>query len=262
MKKFENYTLVSDLDGTLLSDDGTVSKKNIDAIEYFENNGGKFTVATGRTVDRTFFLNDYLNLDLPAIFSNGASIANLSNKEIIWKKNIDDCVKEVVYDFYQKHKDFGLIIFSDKNDYFINPEIYKNLNPDLSGFNFSVNKVEDIKTPYYKVVIISETNILDYLNNEYEKYLDKIYFTRSNTYFYEIMDRSICKGKAVDKLKEICDIKNNKIIAVGDNLNDIDMIEYADIGVAVCNGCDELIKKADISVTRDNAIYNLIEKLS
>lgn len=262
MKKFENYTLVSDLDGTLLSDDGTISNKNIEAIEYFRKNGGKFTVATGRTVDRTFFLNDYLKLDLPGIFSNGATIATLSNKDVIWEKNIDDCVKKVVYDFHKKHEDYGMIIFSGKNDYFINPDIYKSIKGDFSGFNPSFSKVEDIKTPYYKVVIISKNNIIDYLNKEYTKYLDKIYFTKSNTYFYEIMDRSVCKGNAIDKLKEVCNIKKDKIIAVGDNINDIDMIEHSDIGVAVLNGCDELIKKSDISVTRNDAIYSLMEKLS
>lgn len=51
MKKiFDGYTLVSDMDGTLINSNKEISKENLDAIKYFVNNGGKFTVATGRMV--------------------------------------------------------------------------------------------------------------------------------------------------------------------------------------------------------------------
>lgn len=52
MKKFEGIMICTDLDGTLLSDQCTISKDNLDAIEYFKANGGKFTFITGRVPSR------------------------------------------------------------------------------------------------------------------------------------------------------------------------------------------------------------------
>ena len=58
MGQFDNTVLISDLDGTLLTKECSISQKDLDAISYFRNEGGLFTVATGRTVNRTYFLNN------------------------------------------------------------------------------------------------------------------------------------------------------------------------------------------------------------
>ena len=83
MKKiFDGYTLVSDMDGTLINSNKEISKENLDAIKYFVNNGGKFTVATGRMVASVECFLDRLNLDLPAILHNGGKIYDYNNKNI------------------------------------------------------------------------------------------------------------------------------------------------------------------------------------
>ena len=62
------------MDGTLINSKKEISKENLDAIKYFVNNGGKFTVATGRMVASVSGFLDKLKLDLPAILHNGGKI--------------------------------------------------------------------------------------------------------------------------------------------------------------------------------------------
>ena len=62
MGKFDGYLICTDLDGTLLRKDKSVSKENLEAIEYFKNEGGKFTFITGRM---PFYAGDISNLIKP-----------------------------------------------------------------------------------------------------------------------------------------------------------------------------------------------------
>ena len=261
MGKFENTVIITDLDGTLLTNDCTVSQKDIEAIEFFKKEGGLFTVATGRTINRTYFLNDYINLDIPAIFANGGIIGRLQDKNQLWIENSSACIKDIIIDYYKKNTEACILISSDNKDYIYNIEKFKKFIYTLDGFNITYGNIPDIPFPFVKTVIISEKDLLGYLNEEYSQYLDKICFTKSSDTFYEIVDNNVNKGNALLKLKSLANIQDKKIIAVGDNLNDIEFIENSDIGVAVLNNCTPLIQKADITVNKGNVIYQIINKL-
>ena len=69
--KFDGYVIFSDLDGTLLNDNKEVSKENKKAIEYFIENGGKFSIATGRAIDSVSKYIESVKTDLPIITYNG-----------------------------------------------------------------------------------------------------------------------------------------------------------------------------------------------
>ena len=238
-----------------------ISKKDIEAIKYFKKEGGIFTVATGRTVNRTYFLNEFITLDLPAIFANGAMIATLSDKKQLWVEKTDKCIKEIILDFYNKNPDICIVISSDNKDYIYNIDKLKNFIYTLDGFNVTFGKISDITTPFIKTAIVSQNPLLDILNEEYKEYLDRIYFTKSGANFYEIVSKNVSKGNALKKLKTLTNISFKKIIAIGDNYNDIELIENADIGVAVENNCKALINKADFTVDKNDVIYKLINKL-
>ena len=261
MGKFDNVIIISDLDGTLLDDNGNISSYDLKAIEYFKSEGGKFSIATGRTVNRTYFLNDCLSLDFAGIFSNGATIANLCDKKVLWEKFMDESAREVIRDFHHKFPQNGIIVYSGNKDYFFNIDKFEKTGANLDGFNIYKENIDNINTPLNKIVIISFDDILDFLNEEYKKYLDKIYFSKSNKYLYEIIDKSINKGNAVDFIKNMYHFENSKIITIGDNLNDLEFIEKADIGICVLNDCKALIDKADLTVTKGNVLHKVIYEL-
>ncbi len=262
MGNFDNYILISDLDGTLLKEDGCISNKDIDAIKYFQKEGGKFSIATGRSLNRVQFIKEKINIDLPVILLNGSKIVDIYTEEILWEKYIHESVIEVIKDFSINHPDCGIIAFSKDKDYFINPDIFSDVLGNLSDFRFVDATIEDIKLPINKVVFYSYSNILEYLKNEYKEYTDKLTFTKSDTNFYEIIDKIVNKGNALDILKEMKDLKKYKVITIGDNLNDLEMISKADFGVAAGHNCSKLHDVANKIIDKEDVLYNLIKDLA
>ena len=260
---FSGYTLISDLDGTLLDDEKNISKKNLEAIEYFKEKGGKFTVATGRASNRVGMYKEILKPDIPGIFSNGSSIAGFDDGKIYWQGYIDNSVIEIVKDLDISFPEFGLEIFANNSNYFIHINKYIEWQMKTEGFYDNRCCIEEVKMPWQKILIATDKNIIDILNDRYSEYKDRVEFTRSDEYYYEIIGKDLNKGTALYKLKEFADIDLDKMICIGDNLNDVQLIKNASLGVAVANACDAVKNNADIIVTDNNnsAIYDLIDKL-
>ena len=104
MKKiFEGYLLVSDMDGTLLNSKGKISDTNKKAIEYFVENGGVFTIATGRMRDSVReFISD-LKVGLPIIIYNGAKIYDFKAEKSFHEDIMGDERKEIVKKILDKY---------------------------------------------------------------------------------------------------------------------------------------------------------------
>ena len=86
MKKFEGILICTDLDGTLLRDDKSISKKNLEAIEYFKSEGGYFTFITGRL---PYFVQNIYNTVKPNVpfgWSNGGAIYDHREKKYIYSE--------------------------------------------------------------------------------------------------------------------------------------------------------------------------------
>lgn len=260
---FNGYTLISDLDGTLLDNDKKISEKNLEAIDFFKKQGGKFTIATGRAANRVEMYKGILKTDIPAIFSNGSTIAGFDDGKIYWEGHIDNSAIEIVKDIDINFPEYGLEIFTNNSNYFIHINKFIEWQMKTEGFYDNRCKVEEVKFPWQKILIATDEKILPVLNKRYSKYKDRFEFTQSDEYYYEILGKELNKGSAIYKLKEFSDINLKKIICIGDNLNDVQFVKNASIGVAVENACYDVKNSADIIVTNNNnsAIYDLIDKL-
>jgi len=96
MKKFDGILFVTDLDGTLLRDDKTISKKNLEAIEYFKSEGGIFTFITGRIAPGAKIVNDIIKANAPCGCVNGGGIYDYRTEKLLWSANISRDVLELV----------------------------------------------------------------------------------------------------------------------------------------------------------------------
>ena len=81
--KFEGYVIYSDLDGTLLNNKKEVSDENKKAINYFIENGGKFSIATGRAFEATEKYIEGVRIDIPAIVYNGGMIYDCNKRSAV-----------------------------------------------------------------------------------------------------------------------------------------------------------------------------------
>lgn len=245
MKKFEGILLISDMDNTLLSG-AEISEKNRAAIEYFKENGGLFTVATGRA---PYFIQKYGKLtNAPAAVINGTVIYDLEKNEMLW-----ECIMD------KKHIDAAryaaenmpierVIFYSMKDTFFHFPkkEDFDGYDEDLHKLVFVYSNSEDA------IAACKQFSAL---------YGNVCNVERSWPEGVELSDIRAGKGKCVEKLKEMTGA--SVVVAAGDYENDRSLLAAADISYAPENALDEIKAIADYVVAdaMDGAIADIINRL-
>lgn len=262
------YKLVAvDMDGTLLSGDKTISDANLDAIKRAKEKGVKVVLATGRPVKGIQRYLKQLNLvdegDYAVAF-NGAVVQRTNNDEVIAETlmTIDD-----IHYLYDLSKKLKVNIHALTPHACITPKISK-----YSEVESSINKIPldvvdfdniDTSTTIVKIMFIDEPEILDRVISELPKELHKKYtIVRSCPYFLEFLNKSANKGIGVEILAKTLGIKSEEVICIGDAGNDIHMIEYAGLGVAMGNAFPEVKKIADYvtQTNEDDGVAHVINK--
>lgn len=266
MGKFNGVLICTDLDGTLLKNDKSISKQNLDAIEYFKNEGGFFTFITGRM---PFFVSDIyekVNPNAPFGCINGGGVYDHRKKQYIWTQTLQrDAI--VLVEYADKNL-FGLGIQVNTFDktYFCRE------NQAMADFRKRTNMpnivrdYKDVDEPIAKIVFgdIDESKITELakLLNSHPMAND-VDFIRSEQTLYEILPKGISKGTVISKLVSILGIDKSKTIAIGDYNNDVSMLRTAQIGVAVSNAVPEAKAAADyITVSNEeHAIAKVINDI-
>lgn len=273
MFKLKYKLICIDMDGTLLNKAGEISEKNLDAIKMASGNGVNVAVTTGRLFASANYFADLLGVKTPVIASNGAYIRERSNDKVIYKSLLgyDNAIKIVEilknFDLYPHFNTYDAI-FTER---LVNSSLfYSKLNETLpEDRRIKISIVED----WQKVLKENESEILKCI--VIDKDIDKIKkvkeeISRIETLEvvsslkknFEIMARGVSKGKAVEMLANYYGIHKSEIICIGDNENDLSMIKYAGLGIAMGNAEDFVKESADyITDTNDNdGVAKAIEK--
>lgn len=252
IKKFEGILLCTDFDRTLRYDG--IPQNNISAIDYFIDNGGMFTLVTGRGG------NDELSEDILSVRTNvpgitmiGAQTYDFANQKVTESRYMPPDCGEVIREIASY---IGKI--SDIKLYF-GEEDYHFSNATDEEFNKGLSKIND---RLYKIVVSLGYNYTPDLFDKVEKICgEKCNVCSNGTNYFEITAPGVNKGTAVIRLKEKLGAK--LLVCAGDSNGDIPMIKAADIGYAVGNAIEELKKAADrITVhASDGAIAKIIEDI-
>ena len=271
-----NYKLfVADMDGTLLDDDKRLSDKNIQAIKKLKDYGIKIAVATGRHDSMIKCYLKHLDLQVPVISCNGAIVREPFSGRLFLSEALPKAQSLEVIDICKEsHADFHIYghdrIFSEKLSHKMRyyHELNNTLPPEERTILATVPDCKDIIVngwePLYKFIVISEENnaspsILDRISE-----IKGLTACQSMPTFCDVMREGISKAYALQKLSESLGIKRNEIVAIGDQLNDIELIEYAGLGIAVANAEDALKSKADVVTMANNnedAVAEAIENI-
>ncbi|MBQ7986561.1 MAG: HAD hydrolase family protein, partial [Clostridia bacterium] len=118
MGKFDGILLCTDLDGTLLTSESIVSEENIRAINYFKEQGGKFTFVTGRVPKGAGLMRKWVEPNAPIVVFNGAGVYDFEKEELLWGTYLGEDSKKVVEYVEARTPDFGLVVCTDEKVYF------------------------------------------------------------------------------------------------------------------------------------------------
>ena len=225
-KKFDGYVIVSDLDGTLLDNNKNISKENIEAINYFTQNGGKFSVATGRVIEATEEYLLKIEVNIPIIVYNGGVIYDYNNKEIISEKFVDDYQKQIARRIKEENQNVGIEIYANNKLY-----ILKDSGHSYRSATKMLDIIYDVKEDifsldWHKILVLGDSDVIDNVEKIFEsKY--QIKGTRSGSTSFELLPVNESKGQALKNIIEMYSLDPNKIICVGDNMNDLELLQEA-----------------------------------
>ena len=254
MKKFSNILICTDLDGTLLDDEKRISAENIEAIEYFKQNGGYFTFVTGRM---PFFVSNIYNKIHPnAPFGciNGGGLYDCEKQEYIWIEEMSrdvismlECVDKELPSIGIQVNTSGNVFFSKDNDTMIEFRRATGLPNLACGY-------KEVTEPFSKIVFACREDEIAQLESLLRSHpmADRFDFIRSEKTLFEILPKGINKGVAIKRLAEHLKIDIRNTVALGDYNNDVAMFEAAGIGIAVENACPEAKAAADFITVSNN----------
>lgn len=262
VKNLKYKMLVSDMDYTLLNKEKMVSERNREAVRRAMEKGVHMVVATGRIYTSARVYAKLLGVSTPIIASNGAIIREAAfDSPVDTEKTIykDVLSMEAVKEMVRLSRKYGLFchFFTEDTIYaekLINVSLrYTEWNKFLGEQDkVKIKIVDDLERAFEEdkvqilksVVVDSDSEKIQGLRNDIVG-TGIVSVSQSMKDNLEVMNRGVTKGNAVKMLAQLYGIDREEIIAIGDNENDISMIEYAGMGIAMGNAEESLKSVAD-----------------
>ncbi len=266
MGKFSGVLLVSDFDDTLYGSDLHVSEENRTAIRYFMEQGGRFTVATGRA-RKTFFpqitLED-IPLNAPVILSNGATIFDAQTDTPVRRTYLPDRVLQDMQEVCTRFPELGFEAYHQNEIFVYNPNMVTRRHMERVGMDYTVLPIEQMPLPITKIILEQDNPMLQEVQAYMRQTVGESYeVIFSNRYLLELTAKGSHKGGSVLWLADYLGISREHLYCVGDNQNDIPMLEVAKIGFAP-ETCTEVVKAWGPHLVRgcdDHCVASVIEVL-
>ncbi len=277
------YKLMAiDLDGTLLSSTGEVSEGTKLALQNARAQGTEVVLASGRPISSTKTLALELGVDNYLISGNGSVVYDIQNDEIIYDRFLN---KEQVIQIVRlcEQNSFYYNIYTEEE------VIAKSLNYNVLFYHKEnikkveekrthINIVQDVeryiqeseKEHFLKITVCDESKLIfnrimtklkeidnvDVLEVEYmskKRIKEGTEDVNIQYYYTEVTNKNVNKWSAIEFLMEKFNLKKEEIVAIGDNLNDKEMIENAGLGVVMGNSNPKMKEIANVIVADNDS---------
>lgn len=250
---YMNYKLIAlDLDGTLKDSNNEITKKTKIALIKAQELGMKIVLASGRPTPglrheaRELELEKYGGYILSF---NGARVVDVKTGETVYEQTltIDEAKKA-----YDRAQEFHLACMTYRDEAILTEDIDDEYVCVEARINdIKKEKVDSFKdclqNPIHKVLLTGQPEYVGHIEEEFKRpFGDSLSIYRSAPFFIEIMAKGIDKAASLDRLAKSLGIKQEEVMAFGDGYNDLSMIEYAGMGVAMDNAVSGVKERADV----------------
>lgn len=248
------YKMIAiDMDGTLLNSKGLITDKTLQTLRRVVDAGILLTISTGRPIQGVEKYNSLLHLKGPVITYNGAVIVDWGSRKRLFERGLLSGDARKIIEFGLQYDTTMCIwagdrLYGNKLDRRIHE--YKKLSGVEPILAKNFGELADngiIKILWYDDPERIQRAVGDFSADLY----GEVTCCRSKPEFLEFFNRKVSKARAVEKVGQLYSIKREEIIAIGDELNDLEMIQYAGLGIAMGNA-DENIRKQAQYVTDTN----------
>lgn len=251
IKKIEslhNKLVFIDIDGTLTKDDGSMSLNTKNVIKIVNEKYNNIILTSGRARNNVKNICDELKLKY-FISSNGSEIYDNENDNVLYSKIISSQVVKKIINL-AKHYNVEIKLAINDNEVVIKDKKY-------------YNEYDEVKQCMFKgdnECLLNIRKQIEKIKNIYIPYDDNQY--ENGYYWFSVLPLNTSKGEAVSFLAKYLKYKENNLIAIGNDYNDISMFKIVGNGLAVENACDELKKIATrvIGSSNEEGVKKLLEE--
>ncbi len=244
MGKFDGVLFFCDYDDTLYNSSRAVSPENRAAIRYFIDNGGYFSIATGRA-HRTFtpqIARERLTLNAPVVLSNGAAIYDYASDRYLLESFLPKDTPNLLVQLCGQFPDLGFEAYHGEDIYVHNPNRITQEHLAKVGGTQIPAPILDMPTPWSKVILQQDG---PYLEEVQARLLacwgDRCEAIFSNRYLLEVTAKGCDKGAMAAKVADLLYIDRKNLYCMGDNENDIPMLALSAIPFAPAN-CSQPVR--------------------
>ena len=255
---YKSYKMiVLDIDGTLTNDEKKITPKTLDALKKAQENGIILVLASGRPVAGLGKLCRELEMEKHhgiLLAYNGGKLLDAQSGTVLYEKAIPQERAKAVLRHLEKFSVSPMVM---KENYLYVPdkEGYKaDYEAGINGLEIvEVGKLSEFLDFAPVKILTAAPNevLLEYMDAITSPFQNEFAFAMSAPFYLECNMKGINKAASLELVCRNMGISSNDIIAFGDAQNDISMVEYAGLGVAMGNACDELKSIAD-EVTLSN----------
>jgi Cof subfamily protein (haloacid dehalogenase superfamily) len=255
--------IASDMDGTLVNDNGVISDKALTLIHSLKEKNIIFAAASGRLYSQLCRDFNKVNNQMILIAHNGALIKYSNNGHTIYSNHLNaNNIKHIL----ELDRDNGEEVFlaGESDAFLVKPSETLTSAFDLFGVQYVILKnFNEMNTPVYKISYYISKGVkpetLNYLKSNLDESLE---FVVSGDKWIDIMNKGTSKGAAIKTLQEKFSIDKKNTMVFGDYYNDLSMFETADFSYAMENAPEDVKKHANFIAdnNNDNGVYNVIYK--
>ena len=231
-----------DYDGTLVTDDKTVTPRTLDALKRAEKAGYEIVICSGRTKDYVARIRRDLGVGRYVIFNNGAGIYDCIDWKVVEHTPIAPESIHMLCDLAIKYQN-----------------VYLDLSPLSTQICLQCYHLDAMKKLEADLAAVPSISI----GNKHKALAEEGFPEAKLFYFFDINAKGVSKGYGVERFREIFHVARENTIGIGDGENDIHMLNACGYKVAMGNGLDKIKKIADEVVDSNNndGVAKYIESL-
>ncbi len=249
-----------DIDGTLITPDKRITPRVREILRCVEDKGIMVSLVTGRLYPTCKRYALELGLSGPCVIYQGAMIIDHRTDNVLYELRIPKDKALRVIRYSRKHN-LALNVYMDQFTFYTEkPNQYSILDAQLNEVELQVVKdlEEIVVNDPLKLMFVDDPEIISKLEEKFSNLDDELIALTSLPQFLEIVNKNATKASALKWIADRFNIKREEVMAIGDSHNDIPMLEWAGIGVAMENADEKVKSHADfvtLSNTEDGVAY-------
>ena len=236
--------VVTDIDGTLMPINGSLPQQIKDTVNKMKSAGVKVVLATGRMYKAAEPVKHELGLDTPIICYQGSMIRD--ENEICFEQNVPKSTAAEIIKHIRSYNAHTNLYLRDRLIVENDDKYIKEYAGDRDLKYEVVSDLLDVVDDATKLLAIHENaDLVTKIRDDMKKIYPDLNIVKSTDYYCEFVNKNADKGIAIKFLAEKWGIQTDEILAIGDQDNDIQMLEAAGVGIAMGNGSPNIKKIAD-----------------